>query len=63
MARLLARSLPDLAGSKLPDATVLDQYARQAESALARDEVPQKLREYVKGYFTNIGMPASNTKN
>jgi hypothetical protein len=63
MARLLARSLPDLSGSKLPDATVLDQYARQAESALARDEVSQKLREYVKGYFTNIGMPASNTKN
>jgi hypothetical protein len=59
MARLLARSLPDPAASKLPDAAVLNQYARQAESALARDEVPQRLREYVKGYFTNIGMPGS----
>ena len=59
MARLLARSLPDPAGSKLPDAMLLNQYARQAESALARDEVPQRLREYVKGYFTNIGMPGS----
>ena len=63
MARLLVRSLPDLAGSKLPDATVLDHYARQAESALARDEVPQKLREYVKGYFTTIGMPEAGTGN
>ncbi len=59
MARLLARSLPDAAGSKLPDATILDQYTRQAESALARDEVPQVLQEYVKGYFTNIGMSKS----
>lgn len=56
MARLLARSLPDATGSELPDATVLDRYARQAESALAHDEVPQDLREYVKGYFTNIGI-------
>ncbi len=57
IARLLARSLPDAGGATLPDATALDRYARQAESALAHDEVPQDLREYVKGYFTNIGMP------
>jgi hypothetical protein len=59
MARLLARSLPDMLGSRLPDATVLSQYARQAESALSRDEVPRELREYVKGYFTIIGVSKS----
>lgn len=56
LTRLLARALPEGTGSHLPDASVVNQYARQAESALAGDEVPLALREYVKGYFTVIGM-------
>jgi hypothetical protein len=55
-ARLLARALPEWTGSTLPEGKVLGSYARQAESALARDEVPFELKEYVKEYFTAIGM-------
>ena len=60
-ARLLVRSLPDWNGSKVPEERVLRQYEQQAESALARDEVPARLKEYVKDYFTTIGM-GTNTK-
>ncbi|MGA2974134.1 MAG: hypothetical protein ABSF77_02365 [Spirochaetia bacterium] len=56
LTRLLARALPEGTGSRLPDAIMVSQYARQAESALAGDEVPLALKEYVKGYFTVIGM-------
>jgi hypothetical protein len=54
--RLLARALPEWTGSRLPEGAILNQYARQAESALARDEVPLKLRQSVKEYFTIIGI-------
>jgi hypothetical protein len=54
--RLLARSLPEWTGSRLPEAAILNQYSRQAESALAHDEVPLKLRQSVKEYFTVIGI-------
>ncbi|HUI72766.1 MAG TPA: hypothetical protein VL354_19750 [Spirochaetia bacterium] len=54
--RLLARALPEWTGSRLPEDTVLNQYSRRAESALARDEVPLKLRQSVKEYFTVIGI-------
>jgi len=54
--RLLARALPEWTGSRLPEETILNQYSRQAESALARDEVPLKLRQSVKEYFTSIGI-------
>ena len=54
--RLLARALPEWTGARLPEATILNSYSRQAESALARDEVPLKLKESVKEYFTVIGM-------
>ena len=55
--RMLVRSLPEKSGSRLPEEAILNQYSRQAESALARDEVPVKLRQSVKEYFTIIGMP------
>jgi hypothetical protein len=54
--RLLARALPQWTGAQLPEETILNAYSRQAESALARDEVPLKLKEYVKEYFTIIGI-------
>jgi hypothetical protein len=54
--RLLARALPEWTGSRLPEAAILNRYSRQAESALARDEVPLKLKQYVKDYFTTIGI-------
>jgi hypothetical protein len=54
--RLLARALPEWTGSALPEAQVLGSYARQAESALSRDEVPLELKEFVKEYFTAIGI-------
>ncbi len=59
--RLLARTLPDWTGSRLPEGAVLNQYSRQAESALARDEVPLQLKEYVKDYFTAIGIAGRGT--
>ncbi|HTZ52121.1 MAG TPA: hypothetical protein VMF68_10700, partial [Spirochaetia bacterium] len=54
--RLLARSLPEWTGSALPEDTILNRYSRQAESALARDEIPLDLRQSVKEYFTRIGI-------
>ncbi len=54
--RLLARALPEWTGSRLPDQTILHEYSRQAESALSRDEIPLRLRESVKEYFTDIGV-------
>ena len=54
--RLLARALPEWTGSKLPEEAILNRYSQQAESALARDEVPLKLRQAVKEYFTSIGI-------
>ncbi len=54
--RMLVRTLPEWTGSRLPEETVRNQYSRQAESALARDEVPLKLRQSVKEYFTIIGI-------
>ena len=53
---MLVRSLPERSGSRLPEDAVLNQYSRQAESALARDEIPLKLRQSVKDYFTTIGI-------
>ena len=60
--RLLVRALPDWTGARLPEEQVLRRYASQAESALARDEIPLELKEYVKGYFTVIGIGASDGK-
>jgi hypothetical protein len=54
--KLLARALPEWTGSRLPEEAILNQYSRQAESALARDEIPLKLRQSVKEYFTTIGI-------
>ena len=54
--RLLARALPQWTGSRLPEGAILNRYSRQAESALARDEVPLRLRQSVKEYFTVIGI-------
>ena len=54
--RLLARALPQWTGSRLPEEAIINRYSRQAESALARDEIPLKLKEYVKEYFTVIGI-------
>ncbi len=54
--RLLARSLPEWTGSRLPEEAILKQYSRQVESALARDQIPLKLRQSVKEYFMTIGV-------
>ena len=54
--RLLARTLPEWTGSRLPEGAILNRYSRQAESAFARDEIPLQLRQSVKEYFTVIGI-------
>ncbi len=54
--KLLVRALPQWSGSRLPEDKVLRHYAQAAESALTREEVPAKLKEYVKSYFTIIGV-------
>ncbi len=55
-ATLLMRALPKRTGSRVPDAELLKRYERTAESALAREEVPLALQDYVKQYFITIGM-------
>ena len=54
--KLLVRALPEWSGSRLPEARVLRRYAQAAESALTREEVPPRLKESVKSYFTIIGV-------
>jgi hypothetical protein len=54
--KFLVRALPEWSGSRLPEDKVLRQYAQAAESALTREEIPPKLKEYVKSYFTIIGI-------
>ena len=56
MARMLVRALPEAGGAAIGEERVLAEYRRQAESALSAEEVPLALRDYVKRYFTGIGM-------
>jgi hypothetical protein len=60
--QLLIRSLPGVGSTRVPDAELLRQYTRTAESALAREEVPPELREYVKQYFMAIGILGSENQ-
>ena len=53
---MLVRALPKAAGAATDEEQALGEYQRQAESALAAEQVPLELREYVKGYFTGIGV-------
>jgi hypothetical protein len=55
-ARMLVRALPEATGAAISEEQALGEYRRQAESALAAEQVPLALREYVKGYFTGIGV-------
>ena len=52
----LLRALPDRNSAKTPESNLLGQYERTAESALAGEEIPLGLREYIKGYFISLGM-------
>jgi hypothetical protein len=56
MARILVRALPEATGAVTTEEELLGEYRKQAESALAAEQVPLALREYVKGYFTGIGV-------
>jgi hypothetical protein len=56
MARMLVRALPEAAAAATTEEQVLGEYRRQAESALSAEQVPLVLREYIKGYFTGIGV-------
>jgi hypothetical protein len=56
MARMLVRALPEAAGAATAEEEALAEYRKQAESALTAEQVPLELREYVKGYFTGIGV-------
>jgi hypothetical protein len=56
MARTLVRALPEATRARTPEEQVLGEYRRQAESALAAEQVPLGLRGYVKAYFLGIGV-------
>jgi hypothetical protein len=56
MARMLVRALPEATGAAIGEERVLAEYRRQAESALAAEEVPLALRDYVRRYFTGVGV-------
>jgi hypothetical protein len=55
-AEFLLRALPGSGVPGRPEAELRRQYAREAEAAIAREEVPLPLRESVKGYFLSIGI-------
>ena len=52
----IVRALPDPHAAKTSQEEVLRQYTKQAESALAREEVPSKLKKYVRDYFVVISV-------
>jgi hypothetical protein len=52
----LLRALPNRNRAGIPETDLLGQYGRTAESALAGEEIPLGLREYVKNYFISLGM-------
>jgi hypothetical protein len=54
MARMFVRALPEAAGAVMAEEQALGEYRRQLESALAAEQVPLELREYVLEYFTVI---------
>ena len=54
MARMFVRALPEAAGAVMAEEQALGEYRRQIESALAAEQVPLELREYVLEYFTGI---------
>ena len=54
--QMLMRALPSAKGSTVPDREQLLRYQRTAESALAQEDVPVELRQYVREYFISIGM-------
>jgi hypothetical protein len=56
------RALPESTGSRAQEDRTLRRYAQQAESAVSGNEVPPKLKQYVKEYFTIIGMSAGDGK-
>jgi hypothetical protein len=56
MARMLMRALPESTGAAIGEERVPAEYRRQAESALAAEEVPLALRDYVRHYFTGTGV-------
>jgi hypothetical protein len=56
MARMLVRALPEATRAATGEEAALGEYRRQAEGALAAEQVPLALREYVRGYFTGIGV-------
>jgi len=60
--KFLVRALPEWSGSRLPEDKVMRHYAQAAESALNREEVPPKLKEYVKSYFTIIGVSGGDSR-
>jgi hypothetical protein len=53
-ARMLVRALPEATGAAIGEERALAEYRRQAESALAAEEVPLALRDYVRRYFTGV---------
>jgi hypothetical protein len=55
-SKLLMRAMPNPKGSQVPESELLKEYGRSAENALAREEVPLALKDYVKEYFITIGM-------
>jgi hypothetical protein len=61
-ATLLMRALPKRTGARVADSALLRGYERTAESALAREEVPMALQDYVKKYFMAIGMLGSDSE-
>ena len=61
--KFLVRALPEWSGSRLPEDKLLRHYAQAAESALTREEVPPKLKEYVKSYFTIIGVSGGDSQH
>jgi len=61
--KFLVRALPEWSGSRLPEDKQLRRYAQAVESALTREEVPPRLKEYVKSYFTIIGVSGGDARH
>lgn len=54
--RMLIRALPPEAGSDNSEQRRIQEYERQVEEAILKEEVPPAMKEFIRDYFLNIGV-------
>ncbi|MGQ9629742.1 MAG: hypothetical protein ACUVXI_05410 [bacterium] len=53
---LFIRSLPLKNEAGVTEEEIISEYQKQAEEVISQDDIPLNFRQYIKDYFTSIGM-------